>query len=216
MTPARSRDDLPDPPQKRNQPGAALRAARVEALQQPTDVIVAAEVDRGVLLFESEHARKRRAMRVPLEAALSVERDSHQLPLEPLKPAVPVAQQIERLDVGRNQRIAGWRDDRREDGLAERSGLREFGEAPFRGEPVRRLDNDNRLGLLDLAVERPFPIRARRNARHLVLVEKSRLEAHACEPGLHLRRLICVGARVGNENPGHDRFLCRSLGKRCL
>ena len=44
------------------------------------------------------------------------------------------------------------------------------------------------------SVERPLPIRAGRNAGRLVLIEESRLEPHAREPGLHLRRLIVVRA----------------------
>ena len=87
-------------PEQRDQLGAALRAARVEPLDQAADVVVAAEIDRSVLFLESEQTRKRRAISVPFEAALGVKRDPHELAREPFEPALTIAEQIECLDVG--------------------------------------------------------------------------------------------------------------------
>ena len=94
MTPARSSEDLPDPddPEQRDQLGAALGAPRFEPLDQAADVVVAAEIDRGVLFLEGEQTRKRRAAGIPCEAALGVERDPHQFAREPLEPALAIAQ----------------------------------------------------------------------------------------------------------------------------
>ena len=78
-------------PQERDQLGAALRAPRFEPLDQAADVVVAAEIDRGVLFLEGEQTRKRRAAGVPCEAALGVERDPHQLAREPFEPALAIA-----------------------------------------------------------------------------------------------------------------------------
>jgi hypothetical protein len=83
-----------------------LRAPRLEPLDQAADVVVAPEVDRGVLLLEGEQSGKRRARRVPSKSALRVERDAHQFALEPLEAALAIAEQIERLDVRRNESVA--------------------------------------------------------------------------------------------------------------
>ena len=129
MTPARSREDLPDPDDP--ELGAALRAARVEPLDQAADVIVAAEIDRSVLFLEGEQTRKRRAAGAPFEAALGVKRDPHEFAREPFEPALAIAEQIERLDVAGYLSVASRRLDHKEDRLAERARLRELGEAPF-------------------------------------------------------------------------------------
>src|SRR6185503_1474268 len=108
----------------RDELGAALRAPRVEPLDEAADVIVAAEIDRCVLFLEGEQARKRRAAGVPFEAALGVKRDPHELAREPLEPALAIAEQIECLDVARYLSVAGRRLDHEEDRLAERARLR--------------------------------------------------------------------------------------------
>src|SRR5208283_1848884 len=118
-------------PEQRDQFGAALRAPRVEPLDQTADVVVAAEIDRGVLFLKREQTWKRRAARIPCKAALGVERDPNELAREPFETALAIAEQIERLDVGRYLSIAGRRLDHQEDRLAERARLRELGEAPF-------------------------------------------------------------------------------------
>ena len=119
------------------------------------------------------------------------------------KPTLTVAGQIERLDVGRNHFAISGRLDHREDRLAQRAGLRKLGEAPFRGEPVWRLNDHDGLGLVDLAVERLLPVGAGRNADRLVFVEKRVLEPLACEPGLHPRGRVAVAARMGDEDARH-------------
>ena len=60
-----------------------------------------------------------------------VERDPHQFVREPFEAALAIADQIERLDVGRYLSVAGRRLDHKEDRLAESPRLRELGEAPF-------------------------------------------------------------------------------------
>src|SRR5208337_1378083 len=102
--------------------------------------------------------------------------------------------------------IAGRRLDHREDRLAERARLGELGEAPFRGEPVRRLDDDDGLGLLDLSVERLLPVGPGRDASRFVEVEKCRLEPLAREPSLHPRGRFVVEARMRDEDARHAAF----------
>jgi hypothetical protein len=82
----------------------------------------------------------------------------------------------------------------------------ELGEAPFRGEPVRRLDDDDGLRLLDFAVERPLPVGAGRDAGRLVLVKKRVLEPLAFKPRLHSVGRIIVATRMGNEDARHAAF----------
>ena len=121
----------PDDPSSATSLVAALRAARVEPLDQAADVVVAAEIDRSVLFLESEQTRKWRAISVPFEAALGVKRDPHELAREPFEPALTIAEQIERLDVGRYLSVTSRRLIDKEDRLAERARLREVGVAPF-------------------------------------------------------------------------------------
>ena len=119
----------------------------------------------------------------------------------------PPSRSLSRLSVwmsGEIERVAGWRLDHREDRLAERARLRELGEAPLRGQPVRRLDDDDGLGLLDLAVERLLPVGAGRDAAILVEVEKRRLEPPVLEPGLHPIGRVVVAARMRDENARHS------------
>ena len=133
-TPARTSDDLPEPggAEQRHQLRRALDAARVEPFDQPAHVVVAAEIDRGILDLEGEEARIGRPPLVPGEAALRVERDLGQLAGELGEAALAVAAEIELLDVGGDEALAARRDDHREDRLAQRPRLGELGEAPLR------------------------------------------------------------------------------------
>ena len=74
---------------------------------------------------------------------------------------------------GEMRSLACGRLDRWKNRLAKSARLGELGEAPFRSQPVRRLNDDHGLRLLDLAVERPLPVRAWRDASRFVLVEES-------------------------------------------
>src|SRR6266700_2591568 len=168
--------------EQRDQFGAALRAARVEPLDEAADVVVATEIDRSVLFLESEQTRKRRTAGVPFEAALGVKRDPDELARQPFQPALAIAEQIERLDVGRYLSVAGRRLDHEEDRLAERARLLELGETPFGGEPARRLDDNDGLGLLDLPVKRLLPVGPGRDAGRLVELEQCCRESLAREP----------------------------------
>ena len=105
--------------------------ARVQPLDQTPNVVVAAEVECGVLFLEREQTGKRRAMRIEGEAALGVERDLRQFASQPFEPALLIFLQVERLDVGRYQGVAGRRFDDGKDGLPERARLGEFGKAPL-------------------------------------------------------------------------------------
>jgi hypothetical protein len=150
-----------------------LRAPRLKPFDQAADVVIAAEIDRRVLFLKGEQSGKRRARRVPGKSALGIERYADEFALKAFEAALAIAHEIERLDVGRNESLACGRLDRRENRLAKRTRLGELGEAPFRSQPVRRLNNDDGLRLLDLAVERPLPVRPWRDAGRFVLVEES-------------------------------------------
>src|SRR5690349_14905712 len=68
----------------------ALGAPGVQALDQAANVVVATEVDRGVILIEGEQAWKGRPRRLPRELALCIERDASELGAEPLESAFTV------------------------------------------------------------------------------------------------------------------------------
>ena len=77
MSPARSSEDLPVPDFAEDEDAAppALDAARVGALDQLANVVVAAEIDRRILLVEGEEAGIGRAAGREVEAALPHQRD---------------------------------------------------------------------------------------------------------------------------------------------
>ena len=116
----------------------ALHAAGAQPFDQPADVVVAAEEDGGVFGLEGEQTGIGRAVAVPGKAALGIEGELDQLGAEPFKAALAVLDEIELLDVRRDEAFAPRRDDDRKDRLAERPRLGEFGEAPFAFQPVRR------------------------------------------------------------------------------
>src|SRR5262249_25572195 len=91
----------------------ALDATSVEAFDQATDVVVASEIDCGILLLKGHESRVRRAARVPGEAALSIECDAGEFASQLCQPALAVQSHVERLDVRGDQGLAGWNLDHR-------------------------------------------------------------------------------------------------------
>ena len=189
--------------EQRDQFRRPLDAAGVEPLDQPPDVVVAAEIDRGILGLERQEARIGRAALVPAEAALRVEGDLGQFAGELGEAALAVGAEVELLDVGGDEALAAGRHDHREDRLAEGTGLGELGEAPLRFEPVRRQHQDDRMGAVDLLVERALPVGAGLDAGVLVDVEEGLVEAVRLEPGHDLGRDLVVEARMGDEDARH-------------
>ena len=200
--------------EQRDELRRALDAARIEPLDQPAHVVVAAEIDRGVLGLERQEARIGRPALVPGEAALRVERDLGQLAGELGEAALAVAAKVELLDVGGDEALAARRDDHREDRLAERAGLGELGEAPLRFEPVRRQHQDDGMGAVDLLVEGAFPVGAGLDAGMLVDVEEGLVEAVRPEPDHDLGRDVVVEARMGDEDARHRPLLAPANAAR--
>ena len=161
------------------------------------------KIDRGVLGLEGEQPGIGRTPLVPGEAALRVQRELGQLAGELGEAALPVAAQVEMLDVRGDEALAARRDDHREDRLAERPRLRELGEAPLALEPVRREHQDDGVGAVDLLVEGALPVGAGLDAGMLVDVEEDGVDALFPEMFLDVRRVIIVAAGMGNEHPGH-------------
>ena len=122
-----------------------------------------------------------------MEAALGSERDRRQLLLELLQARFPLLTQIQHLQVrsGGRARVAIGGLDHLEDRLTEGPGLCELGETPLGGAPVGALEYQQRLRLIDLAVEGFLPIGSRRDADVLIEVKKGRLETLLFQPGLH-------------------------------
>ena len=179
----------------------------VGALDQPPDVVVAAEIDRRVLLVEGEEAGIGRAAGREVEAALPHQRDLGQPPGEAIEAARLVADEVELLQVVADELVAVRRADQREDRLAARACLGELGEAPLRIEPVPGQDQDHRLGAVELVIELLLPALTRRDALVLVDVEEALLEALRLEPGEDLLRLFPVPARMGDEDARHGPVL---------
>jgi hypothetical protein len=123
-----------------------MDAPRIDALDGAQHVVVAAEEYGGIGRFERQEARIGRASFLPMEAALRVERHPRQLARKAIEPVLSVGGQVEMLDVGRDDGgLAGGSLNDREDGLAERAHLGQFGEAPFGLEPVPGQDQDDSL-----------------------------------------------------------------------
>ena len=85
---------------------AALDAARIGPLDQPPDVVVAAEVDRRVLLVEGQEAGIGRAAGREVEAALPHQRHLGQAPRQPVEAARLVADEVELLQVVADELVA--------------------------------------------------------------------------------------------------------------
>jgi hypothetical protein len=114
---------------------------------------------------------------------------------------------VELLDVGGDETLATRRHDYREDRLAQRPRLGELGEAPFALQPVRRQDQDDGVGAVDLLVERPLPVGAGLDAGMLVDVEERLVEAVRLEPRHDVGGDFIVEAGMGDENPRHEAKL---------
>jgi hypothetical protein len=181
-----------------------LRAARVEALDQAANIVVAAEVNRGVGFVEREQAGIRRAGVIPLKSAARVQNNFGEAGGESSEAAFAIFQKIEMLNVGRDEHFAGGSFDEGEDGFAESAGLREFGEAPFAVNPIFREDDDDGVGAGDFAVERALPIRAGSKAG--VLIEVS-VKPFACSQVS--RRAACSGSRLEWLMKICDMVVCR-------
>ena len=111
--------------------------------------------------------------------------------------------------------VAGRRLDHREDRLAERARLRELGEAPFRGEPVRRLDDDDGLGLLDLAVKRPLPVARRAGCRSSCPCRETRSRTPGSRAKPSSGGRVVVAARMRDEDSRHAAFPVPTPMRRC-
>ena len=183
--------------------GGAAHPARAQPLDQPADVVIAAEIDRGILGLEGEEPGIGGTLPVPGEAALGIQRQLDQFGPELRQPALAVLPEIELLDVGRDEALAAGRDDDREDRLAERARLGEFGEAPFAVEPRRREHQDDGLGAVDLLVERALPVHPRLDAGLLVDVEERLVEAVLSQPRHDVGCDGVVLARMRDEDSRH-------------
>ena len=155
----------------------ALDATRVGALDQLANVIVAAEIDRRILLVEGEEAGIGRAAGWEVEAALPRQGDFGEPARETFEAARLIADEVQFLQVVADELVAVGCVDQREDRLAAGARLGELGKAPLRIEPVPGEDQDHRLGAVELVVELLFPALPRRDALVLVDVEEALLEA---------------------------------------
>ena len=155
---------------------AALRAPGVQPLDNGAGLVVAAEVDCRVLRLEGVDARIGRPVRIKREPAGKFVGDRAKPLLQPLQATLIPIKQIDRLNVGKDeafsQRLADdWQDD-----FAEGSRLREFGEAPLRGHPVRRQHQDDDVETGQFLVEAPLPVLTRVDAGRLVEIEEDALD----------------------------------------
>ena len=185
---------------------AALDAARIEPLDEPADIVVAAEVDRRVVLVEREETGIRRAAGREIEAALAEQRHFGQPVRQAFETRLLVVGQVDLLQVVADILVAVRRDDDREDRLAARARLGELGETPLGIEPVAGEQQDHRLGALQLLVEGLFPLGSRRDAMVGVDIQESALEALGPEPVEELLGSRCITARMTDEDSRHRRL----------
>ncbi len=127
---------------------ATLDAARIETLDEPAHIVVAAEIDRRVVLVEGQEAGIGGAAGREIEAALAEQRHLGQPVRQAVEPGLLVLGEVDLLQVVADVLVAVRRDDHREDRLAARPRLGEFGEAPLGIEPVAGQQQDDRLGAL--------------------------------------------------------------------
>ena len=169
------------------------------------DLLIPAEVDGGVFLLKGQQAWIGCSGDIPGEAALGRERNRRQLRLELPQARFPLVSQIEHLQIGSRGRagVCIGRFDHLKDRLAEGTGLGEFGETPLGIAPVGALEDQQRLRLIDLAVEGLLPIGPRRDADMLVEVKERRLESLLLQPSLDPGCGGAVAAGMGQENSGH-------------
>ena len=161
---------------------ATLDTARIEALDQAADVVVAAEIDRRVVLIEGEEAGIRCPAGGEIEAALAEQRHLGQPVRQAFQPVLLVLGEVDLLQVVADILVAVRRDDDRKDRLAARACLGELGETPLGIEPVAGQQQDDRFGAFQLLVEGLFPLGARRDAVVRIDVKETTLEALRLEP----------------------------------
>jgi hypothetical protein len=195
----------PRSPEQQKQACRTLRATRIESLGQPTDIVIATEIDRGIGLVERQQAGERRPPGIPRELRLRIERYAAQFLRQPLQPAVAILRQIEILNVLGDISLAPGRFDNGKDRLAESPRLGEFDKAPFAVEPVFGEDQDDRLGANQFAVKLLFPVGAGRNAAMLVDIQEGLIKALGAQPGDQSLGLIDIQAGMADKNPGQRR-----------
>ena len=190
---------------------SALGAARVQPFDQRPALVVAAEIDGGVLGLERMNTRIRRPVRIEREAARQFAGDGAQPLLHPLETALLPIDEIDRLHLGQHEALAERLDDDRQDDLAERARLRELDTAPGGGEPVRRQHQDDGVAARQLVVEPLLPVLAGADPGFLVEIEKDPLKAEPGQRRLDVVGVLLVEARMADEDSGHVPLRC-SIG----
>ena len=190
-----------------NQFCAALRAPRVQPLDQAANVVVAAEIDRRVGFIERQQPGIRRALAIPLETAARVEHNFGEAGGQPRQAAFAILQQIEMLNVGRDDGLSGGSFDQRKNRFAESARLSEFRETPFAVKPILGEDQQHCVGAGHFAIKRALPIGAGSQARVLIEIEKRLGETVGVQPREQARGLLRIAAGMADENLRHRRVL---------
>ena len=112
--------------------------------------------------------------------------------------------QVELLQVIADILVAAGPHDHREDRLAARARLGEFGEAPLGIEPVAGQQQDDGLGALQFVVEHLLPFGAGRDALIGVDIEEATVEPLAAQPGKQILSHRGIAACMTDEDPRHE------------
>ena len=165
-------------------PRAALRAPGVEPLDHRARLVVAAEIDRRVLGLEGVDAGIGRPVRIEREAARQLVGDRAAAAARAARGRPRSSRCRSTAWMSGSTAVAERRADDRQDHLAERARLRQLGEAPLRGHPVRREHQDDGVAARQFLVEPLLPVLAGADAALLVEIEEDALEAEPASDAL--------------------------------
>src|SRR5688572_1527498 len=191
----------------------------VQDVESLSDLGIAPEEKRGVLLLEGEETRVRRSTPIPVGWILRIDTRHGQTALESLEGFL-LAQRHEIDDLGiREDRIhVAGRDSQWKDLLTEGAGLGDLRETPFRLHRVLGADHHQRAADPQLPIQLLFPIASALEPRRGIEIQEERTMTQRLQPSHETFAELVVDTAMADENGAHlssGRVTNRSPTYRC-
>ena len=175
-----------------------------QRLDHLADLVLAAEVDAGVLGVEVIEPGKRGPLRVPVETVPGIEPRGAEAVEEPSIGLIrPDGGQVDHLAVGQDVFDPARTDGDRENRLAQRLRLGDLDEAPSRGHGARAAQNDDRAGELEVSVQLALPVTPCLDPGVGVEVQEERVIAVFLEPTGEVPGDLVILTAMAQEDARH-------------
>ncbi|UFZ07622.1 hypothetical protein LQG66_15510 [Bradyrhizobium ontarionense] len=138
--------------------GGAKRRQIVNAIENGADVLLASEVDAGVVGVEGGQTRVGRPRRIPGHAVVGANADGLEPGQEPREHTLPVDRRRLKLGIAKDRRQLGIIEQQGDDRTAQGLGMSQLGEAPFRIVEVLADERDDCRARPELLIEQGFPL----------------------------------------------------------